>query len=156
MYIVQMNSLSDASSDARTDACTKCQQHSTHRYSYLEAPEFSSNSSSTRGALGDPVRPTRPRARGLVMVMFSQYWKYVGSHNSQSALVQYSVLLFAPFLVTVGAIWAVSKDCSDCITKANYPTPESAGMVSFPVHVSKWAVLGLPVHLACCCCCCCC
>ena len=88
------------------------------------------------------------------MVMFSQYWEYVGSHNSQSALVQYSVLLSAPFLVTVGAIWAVSKDCSDFITKANYPTPESVGMVSFPVHVSEWAVLGLPVHLACCCCCC--
>ena len=58
------------------NACTKCQQHSTHRYSYKEAPESSSNSSSMRGALGDPVRPTSPRARGLVMAMFSQYWEY--------------------------------------------------------------------------------
>ena len=57
----------------------------------------------------------------------------MGSHNSQS---EYSVLLSAPFLVTVGAIWAVSKVCSDCSTKANYPTPEIAGMVSIPVRVS--------------------
>ena len=57
-YIVRINSLSDVSSDAQTDACTKCQQLCTHRYSYLEAPESSSNSSSTRGALGDTVRPT--------------------------------------------------------------------------------------------------
>ena len=58
----------------------------------------------------------------------------MGSYNSQSALGQYSVILSAPFLATVGAIWAVSKDCSDCSTKANYPTPECVGMVSFPVR----------------------
>ena len=46
---------------------------------------------------------------------------YLGSNNSQSALGQYSVHLSAPFLVTVGAIWAVSRDCSDCGTKANSP-----------------------------------
>ena len=44
----------------------------------LEAPESSSsNSSSMRGALGDPVRPTCPRVQGLAMVMFLQYWEYV-------------------------------------------------------------------------------
>ena len=47
--------------------------------------------------------------------------EYLGSNNSQSALGQYSVHLSAPFLVTVGAIWAVSRDCSDCGTKANSP-----------------------------------
>ena len=76
-----------------------------------------------RGALGDPVRPTSPRARGLVMAMFSQYWEYarVPGFEQQSVLGQYSVHLSAPFLVTVGAIWAVSRDCSDCGTKANSP-----------------------------------
>ena len=54
-----------------------------------------------RGALGDPVRPTRPRVCGLIMAMLSQCWEYVGSYNSQSALRQYSVLLSALFLVTV-------------------------------------------------------
>ena len=70
--------------------------------------------------------------------------EYLGSNNSQSALGQYSVHLSAPFLVTVGAIWAVSRDCSDCGRKQILPitaTPESVGMVSLPVHVSRVAVL---------------
>ena len=73
------------------------------------------------------VRPTSPRAAGLVMAMFfdrsdGSTREYLGSNNSQSAFsgnIQFICL--TPFLVTVGAIWAVSRDCSDCGTKANSP-----------------------------------
>ena len=102
-----------------------------------------------RGALGDPVWPNLPTCVGTRHGDVFAILGVCGSDNSQSALGKYLVLMSAPFLLTVGAIWAVLKDCSDCSTKANYPTPESMGMVSFPVHVSERAVLGLPVHLAC-------
>ena len=93
-----------------------CQQHSMHRYSYLEEQQQQQHVRCT----GRPSKTYLPTCvwthHGHAFTM------YVGSYNNQSALRQYSVLLSAPFLVTVvyrNGIWAVSKDCSDCGTKAN-------------------------------------
>ena len=65
-------------------------------------PESSSNSSSMRGALGDPVRPTSPRARGLVMAMFSQYWEYarVPGFEQQSVGIR---AIFSSFVCSVSS-----------------------------------------------------
>ena len=118
--IVHRNSLSDASSDAhQTDTCTKSVISIVRTVRVIW--KLAATACEVHWKTG-PVWPTRPRARGLVMAMLSQYWEYVGSYNSQSALGQYSVLLSAPFLVTVvysRGTWAVSKDCSDCGMKAN-------------------------------------
>ena len=73
---VRRHCLSDASSDARTDACTKFQKRETHRYSYQDAPETSSKSSSTRVALESPLMVylltcTRDLARPLTRIIAS-------------------------------------------------------------------------------------
>ena len=55
-----------------------------------------------RGALGDPVRPTSPRARGLVIAMFSQYWEYARVPGFEQQSVD-TRAIFSSFVCSVSS-----------------------------------------------------